>query len=259
MRNKFLVIILVVILSLVGFCFYLRTNYVVPILMYHRITQQGDLPLLNVSPESFRWQMRFLKEHNYNVISLSSLVQAMKDKKPLPRNTVVITFDDGYEDNYISAYPTIEEYDLPVTIFMIAGYVNRSDYLTYPQMREMLSSGLVDIGSHSLDGDYLPGKTILELTEEISSSKLRLGENLKVRIDLFCYPLGGFSPKIQELIKRYNYKAACTTNRGIKNTHRNDDLFALKRIKIKDSKNPLFFWVKLSGYYNLFRRIREPY
>ena len=67
MRNKLLVITLVVILSLVGFCFYLRANYVVPILMYHRINQQKDMPLLNVSPESFRWQMRFLKEHNYKI------------------------------------------------------------------------------------------------------------------------------------------------------------------------------------------------
>jgi len=258
-KKTFLIIGLAVVLAIAGFYLYLRPKYVVPILMYHHIDDRGKLSSLSVSPENFRRQMRFLSERNYNVISLSELVQAKKDKKELPRNTVVITFDDGYENNYISAFPVLREYDLPATIFVIVGSIGEKGYLSYEQINQMLSSGLIALGSHSLSGDYLPGKTILELVEQIRDSKMVLQDNLNKRIKLFCYPIGGFSPEIQEFVKKYGYKAACTTNRGRKKAYLNDDIFALKRIKIKDSANPFVLWVKLSGYYNFFRRVRNPY
>jgi len=258
-KKIFLVIILLIVLSITGFYLYLRPKYVVPILMYHRIDDRGKTSSLSVSPENFRRQIRFLSEHNYNVIFLSELVQAKKDKKKLPRNTVVITFDDGYENNYSLAYLVLKEYDLAATIFVIVGSIGEKGYLNYEQINQMLVSGLIDIGSHSLGGDYLPGKTILGLVGEIRDSKMILQDEFDRRIGLFCYPIGGFNPQIQELLQKYGYKAACTTNRGNKKTCLNDDIFALKRIKIKDSANPFVLWVKFSGYYNFFRRVRNPY
>jgi len=86
-----------------------------------------------------------------------------------------------------------------------------------------------------------------------------LQDELDRRIGLFCYPTGGFNPQIQELLQKYGYKAACTTNRGKKKAYLNDDIFALKRIKVKDSGNLFVFRVKVCGYYNFFRRVRNPY
>lgn len=259
-QRLFLVFGLGIVLAVTGLYCYARPKYVVPVLMYHHIDERGEVSSLSVSPENFRRQMRFLSEHNYNVISLAELVQAKLEKKRLAPNTVVLTFDDGYEDNYLLAYPVLKKYSLPAIIFVIADSIDGEGYLNYQQIKEMASSGIIDIGSHTLSGAYLPGRSRGELGREICLSKKTLEANLNSRIKFFCYPIGGFSPGIQEIVKRCAYAAACTTNRGKAKNHLNNDLFALKRIKVKDSFPNLFvFRVKLSGYYNLFRRVREPH
>jgi len=92
---------------------------VTPILMYHSISG-GDNSLC-VTPENFARQMSFLKEKGYTVISMESLVRAVNNgKKFLPR-TVVITFDDGFEDNFTRAFPVLAKYDMPATIFLVTG------------------------------------------------------------------------------------------------------------------------------------------
>ena len=260
LRKIFKVFGLAIILAVAGLYYYARPKYVAPILMYHHIDERGGVSSLSVSPENFRRQMRFLSEHNYNVISLAEFVQAKLEKKRLARNTVVLTFDDGYEDNYLLAYPVLKKYSLPAIIFVIVGSIGEEGYLNHRQIKEMSSSGIIDIGSHTLSGAYLPGQSRGELNREIGLSKKTLEANLNNRTEFFCYPIGGFSPGIQEIVKRCGYAAACTTNRGKAKDRLNNDLFALKRIKIKDSFPNLFvFRVKLSGYYNLFRRVREPH
>ena len=259
-RKKFVIFGLIALLGLVGGYLYISSQYVVPILMYHRIDQQGDTSSLSVSPDNFLHQMRFLSERHYNVIFLTELAQAKQSGVRLPRNTVVITFDDGYADNYRYAYPVLKKYDLPATIFVIVDALNLKGYLNDGQLEQMLNEGLVEIGSHSLSGAYLPGRDSEELQREISLSKEELELKLNRPAELFCYPIGGFTAEIQELVKQSGYLAACTTNRGWQRTRANNDLFALKRIKVTDSSaNLLVFWVKLSGYYNFFRRIRTPH
>ncbi|UCB57435.1 MAG: polysaccharide deacetylase family protein [Candidatus Omnitrophota bacterium] len=250
---------LIILVSFVAFYLYLKPKYVVPILMYHHIDGRSKTSLVSVSPQNFRRQMRFLSERNYNVISLDKFVQDKLNGQEFPRNTVVITFDDGYGDNFTFAYPVLKEYNLPATIFVITDFIDKEGYLTSRQIKEMLSSGPITIGSHTLSEAFLPAKNTEELEREIGLSKKLLESKTGGRVDFLCYPFGHFTPQAQEIVKRYNYLAACTTNRGKENTYLNDDLFALKRIKIKDSANPIVLYVKLSGYYNSFRRVRKPY
>lgn len=250
---------LIILASFIAFSLYLKPKYVVPILMYHHVDGRGEASSISVSPGNFRRQMRFLSEHNYNVISLGKFVQGRLNKREFPRNTVVITFDDGYRDNFIFAYPVLKKYNFPATIFVITDFIDREGYLTSRQIKEMLSSGLVTIGSHTISGAYLPGRDSIEIEREIALSKKILENRLDEKVDFFCYPIGGFSSGIQEIIKRNGYLAACTTNRGKEKTYLNDEVFALKRVKIKDSANSFVLWVKLSGYYNFFRRVRKPY
>jgi len=261
MRRKrvFVLCGLIVLLGLFGLYSYISSQYVVPILMYHHVDENGDISSLSVSPENFLRQMRFLSERNYNPISLSELVRAKRSGQKLGRNTVVITFDDGYADNYLSAYPVLKKYNLPATIFVIVDALNLSGYLNDAQISRMSSEGIIEIGSHSLSGAYLPGRDTEELQREIKLSKEELEDRVNRPVELFCYPIGGFTDEIQELVKISGYLSACTTNRGRQATHLNNDLFALKRIKVTDSQANLFvFWVKLSGYYNFFRSIRDP-
>ncbi len=260
LRKVFTIIALTLFVVLAAFYLYIHPRYVVPILMYHHIDEKGALSSLSVSPENFLRQMEFLRRNNYNAISLSGFVQAKLGGMSLPRNTVVITFDDGYEDNYTCAYPVLQRYNLPATIFMIVDSINQEGYLTETQMETMLASGVIEIGSHTLSGDYLPGKSSRQLKQEIGDSRRILQERLNKKVDLLAYPIGGFSPEIQEIVKSYGYRAACTTNRGRAQSALNNDILALKRIKIKDGFANLFvFWVKISGYYNLFRSVKAPY
>ncbi len=262
MKFKKIVLILglIIIFLISGFYGYIRPKYTVPILMYHRIDQGGAHSSLSVSPKNFRRQMQFLSRHNYNLITLAEFTEAKLKKEELPRNSVVLTFDDGYADNFDYAYPVLKEQHLPATIFVIVDAIGEEGYLNYAQVREMASSGLITFGSHTLSGAYLPGKTELQLKREIGGSKRILQGRLNREIDFLCYPIGGFTAPIQEIARKYGYQAACSTNRGLLKSCKNEDLFALKRIKIKDSFPNIFvFWLKVSGYYNLFRRVREPY
>ena len=260
-KTKFLLLTLgiLIIFCITGFYFYISPRYVVPILMYHHIDAGGKISSLSGSPENFRRQMHFLSRRNYNVISLAELVQSIKKGKKQPPNTVVISFDDGYEDNYDFAYPVLKKYNFPATIFVIVEAIGEEGYLKFAQINEMASPGVIDIGNHSLVGDYLPGQKQRQLESEINASKLILEAQLNKNVDFFCYPIGGFDSEIQEIVKKYGYRGACTTNRGKIQNYLNNDVFALKRIKIKDSSNSLVLWTKLSGYYNFFRRVRKPH
>ncbi|MFH1245578.1 MAG: polysaccharide deacetylase family protein [Candidatus Omnitrophota bacterium] len=257
MSKKVFLPFFLVVCILTGIFLFLQPRYAVPMLMYHYIEENGKYSSLSVSPESFRRQVEFLHRNKYNVISLAEFVSAAYNKEKLPRKSVVITFDDGYEDNFTCAYPVLRAYHIPATIFVIVNSIGEKGYLSYAQIKEMLDSGIIDIGSHTLEGDYLPGKSREHIEREIGLSKKILEARLNRKIDFLCYPIGGFTPQMQDIVRKNGYIAACTTNRGIKKTCFNDDIFALKRIKIKDSSNPLVLWAKLSGYYNLFRKVKS--
>ncbi|MBN2097715.1 MAG: polysaccharide deacetylase family protein [Candidatus Omnitrophica bacterium] len=260
MKFKKTFLVLIIIFSIAGVYFHLQSRYVVPILMYHHIDGDGEDSSLSVSPENFRRQMQFLAAHKYNTISLAEFVQSKVKGEKLPHNSVVITFDDGYADNYGYAYPVLKEYQIPATIFVIVDAIGEEEFVNLEQMKEMCASGVITIGSHSLSHVYLPDRDKTTLEREIAGSKTKLEARLREKIDFFCYPIGHFNEKIQQIVKAAGYQAACTTNRGRVETNLNQDLFALKRIKITDSWPNLFiFWVKLSGYYNLFRTARSPY
>ena len=97
----------------------------IQILLYHRVANVASDPqMLCVTPDKFYDQMKFLKK-NYNIIALSSINQLLKNHK-IPRNSVAITFDDGYQDNLITAIPILEENNIPATFFITSGYIGEN-------------------------------------------------------------------------------------------------------------------------------------
>jgi len=92
---------------------------------------------IGVPVEDFERQMRYLAK-NHNVISLEELARALNDGGRIPPNAVVITFDDGYEDNYVYAYLILHRYNIPATIFVIAGYVGSGRILWWDKLREVI-------------------------------------------------------------------------------------------------------------------------
>lgn len=125
------------------------------VLMYHSVapdgTKCGDW---TITESKFRDHMQWLKENGYATVLPGELAAG----KPIPQKAVLITFDDGYKDNYTLAYPILQEFGCKAVVFAIVEKVDRDpDYLTWNMCREMESSGLVEIGSHTYGLHLYPG------------------------------------------------------------------------------------------------------
>ncbi len=255
-KKLFLYFCIVIFVCFCGARLYMHNKGVVPILMYHQVEDVDGHRLNWVGVDAFKQQMDFLKRYNYNVISLETLVSAINHGEILPKKSVVITFDDGYENNYINAFPLLEKYGFPATIFIPSDFVGKEGYLNLEQMREMTAS-VITMGSHTQSHQYLPDLTADEQLVEIVSSKWALEKKLGHPVDFIAYPIGGFSNEIKEMVKKVGYQAACTTNRG--NDRLNKDVYELNRVRFNNKDNNcLYLWAKLSGYYNLFRTLKNP-
>ncbi len=245
------------VLVILIFTFWMRDRYVVPVMTYHNVSDavSGD-SLNNVTPKSFAWQMKFLKRHRYHVISFDDLVDGLKKGRVFARDTVVIQFDDGNEDNYTNAFPVLKKYHFPAMEFLVSDKVGTPGFLTWDQVREMDAKDF-KAGAHTRHHVYLPDVSPDVVRDEIFGSKKIIEKHLGHGIDYFCYPFGGFKEEVQGVVQEAGFKAAVTTNRGEDRLNR--DLFALRRVHIKNGDNTLILWAKLSGYYNFFRKSKDAY
>jgi len=229
---------------------FLPPAYVTPILMYHNIDQKEGL--LSVSPEDFDRQLMFLRRHKYNVIALGELAAMITGSKKIPPKTVVITFDDGSENNFTNAYPLLKKYDMPAAMFVIPNHCNWRGYLSKQQINQMAQNG-IEIGSHTLNDVWLPDCDDAKLYEEIAGSKKALETITGKRVDFISYPLGGFNQRVRLAVMKAGYKAALATNPNRYSAK--DDLYALERLKVsgKNAHNMLSFWFKTTGYATWFK------
>jgi len=243
--------------------FWLSPKYTVPILIYHEIGyEKGSF---FVSPENFAKQMEYIKKNGYEVITLDELVKCTKDKKLLKKNKVVITFDDGYKDNFQYAYPILKGFGYPGTIFLISDFIGKKftgegkEFMSWDEVVAMSKNG-ISFGGHTKNHFYLGDvKDEAVSFDQIAGSKKAIEEKIGMPVDYFCYPSGGFNNRVKELVAQAGYKGACTTNRGFADF--NQDVYELKRIKVTnaDGNKPFSFWMKLSGYYNVLRKEKRGY
>ena len=261
-RSIFVLGILVLVLASAwtAFAFWARDKYVVPVLMYHMVGNQivDDGDLNSVSPRAFARQMGYLKNNGYQVISLNDLAKGIRKGRMFNRHSVVITFDDGYEDNYTNAFPVLKKYNYPAIVFVISDVVGTPGFMTWEQLKEIDDAGF-KVGSHTRRHAYLPDfkDDPSRLDDEIINSKKTFEKNLGRSIFYFSYPAGGFSEAVKEVVQKAGYKGACATNRGYDRFNR--DVYELRRIRVNEEDSSLVLWAKLSGYYNLFRELKNPY
>ncbi len=257
MLKKFFIVILcaltAVVVVLGG---WLLKRHVVPIVMFHHVDTYSHEELNTISPKKFEKIMAFLKNHHYQVIRLEQLVDAINHHTKLAPRSVVLTFDDGYDNNYTYAFPILKKYQFPATIFVISNFIGKEDFLTPGHIKEMVNSGLIDIGSHTKNHVYLPGiKDRNSTVDEIAGSKSDLEKFLGRPVDYFCYPSGGFNSDIQSIVHQAGYKAACTTNRG--HDKYNKDIYALKRVRLNNKDYDFSLLMKFSGYYGIFKETKD--
>ena len=143
-----------------------------------------------ISPEMFNKHLEFLKAHQYTPLSLDDLLRVYQTGKTTCQKPVMLTFDDGYADNYTALFPLLKQHRVPALIFLITDRIGTAGYLTWNQVREMHQSGLVAFGSHTCTHRRLRDLPDDEIWQEITQSKQILEEKLGAPVVSFCYPYG---------------------------------------------------------------------
>lgn len=172
-------------------------GYDVPVLMYHAVdndTSWGIAELL-VKPESMEEQLIYLTENGYDPIFFEDLYHIDQYDKP-----VILTFDDGYIDNYNNLFPLLQKYNVKATVFMISDFVGRDYYLTQEQILEMADSGLVSIQSHTVSHPNLDTLNAQEQRTELEQSKLALARLTHREPFVLCYPTGRYDSDTLDVI-----------------------------------------------------------
>ncbi len=199
------------------------------VLNYHKIDH--TFISLSVQPEDFDNQMKYLHDNGYHTITPDELYEALAGNGQLPENPVLITFDDGYEDNYTNAYPILKKYGFKATIFVVTGFLDRhkKGYLSWDQAREMNQNG-INIESHTVNHKSMTDLTDDELRSELVNSKKKAETELGHEVNYVAYPTGTYNLHIAQMVKEAGYKAAFTIKYG--NVDKASNIFALERVPI---------------------------
>lgn len=216
----------------------------VPILNYHKVDILNHA--LSVSPQEFEEQMEYLYNNGYHSIAPDQLLAHLKEGKQLPDKPIMITFDDGYLDNYTNAYPILKKYNFNATIFIITNLIGQDNrFMSWDQIREMQQYGIV-FGSHTANHKSLTSLTPEQVMNELSQSRDEMMRQLGKTPKYFAYPTGTYSGEIEEMVRSAGYKAAFTIEYG--QVGADSDLYLLQRIPIfKGQKTFRSFFIRLNG------------
>ncbi|TGE34159.1 polysaccharide deacetylase family protein [Desulfosporosinus sp. Sb-LF] len=184
----------------------------VPVLYYHSVMQETGNEV-RMPPDQFDAQMAYLLAQGYQCITLDQLYQTSAQEDILPAKPFVITFDDGYLDNYTIAYPILKKYGFTATIFMVSSYINGEGFMSWSQLRELDSNGW-KIEGHTVNHPYLSKLDAVTMLNELKSSKDFLEKGLGHTVNFFAYPYGDVNDRVALAVKNSGYVMAFTTERG---------------------------------------------
>lgn len=202
------------------------------VLMYHRVLDDEAVPAdidpgMYVTRTAFERHLQYLREH-HEVVDLDELLDWMKGVRTTERPPCVITFDDGWLDNYTVAYPLLRKYGLPGTIFLISEKVGESHLLSWAQVHEMRQHR-ISFGSHTATHPVLTEIGDAAVTDELSISRARLERELAAPCRWFCYPKGRFDDRSLGLARQL-YVGALSTIEGP--VAKDSDLHRIPRIGV---------------------------
>lgn len=227
----------------------------VPIIMYHSILKDnsGSQKYI-VTPTQLESDLKYLKENGYTAVTVNDLIEYVYNQKPLPEKPIVLTFDDGYYNNYYYAYPLIKKYNMKMSISVVGKFTDtfsekddsnpNYSHLTWKQIDDMQKSGFVEILNHTYNLHSMDsgrngckkkrGESDAEyeklLTDDLTKLQEKLKEQTGTAPNAFTYPFGGISNASCEIIKKLGFKASLSCGEGINIiTDDKECLYLLKR------------------------------
>ena len=229
------------------------------LLTYHRVTDAHPQDRLCVGVSRFAEQMRYLSEAGFKTVSFAQAVQWVRGhNRPAPKS-IVLTFDDGFEDNYLCAASAMAPYGFRGCFFVPSAFVESGAPgcepddrpMSVAQLEELLRQGH-EIGAHSVTHVKLTTVPQARMVEEVRDSKAALEQALRRPVDFFCYPAGDYDEAVRRAVCESGYHGACTVEPGANVP--GDDPFTLKRTEISAEDSMRDFERKLAGAYDWLHR-----
>ncbi|MEM7100941.1 MAG: polysaccharide deacetylase family protein [Pseudomonadota bacterium] len=193
------------------------------ILCYHQFTQADAVSQrLEVTAKAFRTQLQYLRDNQFNVLSMTQVEEILQGKRELPPKAIVLTIDDGYASVYDVALPIVREFGFPVTLYVYTDFVGGGAALSWSQIKELQATGLFDIQSHSkshsslsrLEQDKSEVDYHQRVLDELVQSKRALERRLGNDTWQISYPYGNTSDALPQLMQETGYRLGFTVTRG---------------------------------------------
>jgi peptidoglycan/xylan/chitin deacetylase (PgdA/CDA1 family) len=224
------------------------------ILMYHMISDHvsnAKFNKLRVPQKQFAAQVKWLSDQGFHFLTMQELHDQWGN---LPVKAVALTFDDGYADNLHMALPVLKKYQAKATIYIVvdrhdrdwstykkahhnSGELAREVKLTDPEIQELVASGLIEIGSHTLTHANLPKLNSADRKQEMELSRSMLQQLTGQTITSFAYPFGIYCSADVQAARDAGYKTAVTTIEKIDTYYPSPDFLQLSRIKVSGKDN----------------------
>lgn len=236
------------------------------ILAYHSVNKVSRDPY-ELDADNFLWQMQYLAKKKYNVISLEDAYGLLIRKQPIPKKTVVITFDDGFLSLTQYAFPILKKYNFPATVFLPLDFIGGIDTFSYsyprPDMKilgwdaiENSKNFGIAYGSHTMSHQNLIELDPLALEAELRNSKKVISDRLNPSFFPFAYPFGMFNEREKVIVKAVGYDCALCFGNIMSNTTFTD-LLELRREKILAIISKQKFHKKINPTYDFSRKILD--
>lgn len=227
----------------------------VPMIIYHSVDESGSC--ISIKPSDFESHMKLLKESGYRTITMSEMVSLYKNGASPPSNSVVLTFDDGYRNNYELLFPILKKLGYTATIFLTTDYLNGQctwdkepdipdlPLMSWEMVKEMHEYG-IDFQPHTATHPHLPTLSDKEIREEVRTSIKAIEDNLGKKCVLFCYPYGEFDHRAVKILKEESVIAAAAEYPG------KEDDYAMRRVGSGYLTTPMAFKAALKGRFSYY-------
>lgn len=204
---------------------------------YHHVADDTP-PSTTISPENFRGHLEYLRDNNFNVIALKDMVESLRNGEALPDKAVAITFDDGYISIFETAFPMLQEFGYPFTLFLSTGPIdqNMGNYMNWEQIREMSDAGVM-IANHMVEHPYMLERSagtsdaewIAALRQELLAAEATIERETGQSHRYLAYPYGEFNPAIKSMLAEEGF-TGLAQNSGAIGFH--SDFLALPRFPL---------------------------
>lgn len=201
-------------------------NMKVPVLMYHAV-RENPVGIYQISPQLFDEEMKYLSDNGFTTLTMDQYVRSMKTQEPLPAKPILITFDDGWLDNYTTAVPILEKYGQKATFFIVSNFIGQPDRIRADQLKNMRARGF-DLGSHALNHERLTDYNYNEQLTILTEAKTKLEKTLGEKITTFAYPYGALNTDTINILDLLGFKMSFSSYEGF--SSKPDNAFTIRRL-----------------------------